>query len=71
MGTLQEIEQAIDRLPQDEVFALSEWLQQRIDFQWDKQFEGDVEAGRLNAVAQKAIEEHRANNSKNFPGDAE
>lgn len=71
MGTLQEIEQAIDRLPQEQVFALSEWLQQRVDAQWDQQFESDVESGRLNDIAQKAIEEHRAGNSKTFPGDAE
>jgi hypothetical protein len=71
MSTLQEIERAIDRLPRDQVFALSEWLTQRTDYEWDKQFERDVESGRLAAAARKAIEEHRAGNSKDFPGDAE
>ena len=71
MGTLQEIEEAIDRLPREQVFALSDWLQQRVDKQWDRQFETDVASGRLNAVAQKAIEEHWAGISKRCPGDAE
>lgn len=71
MSTLQEIEQAIDRLPQEQVFALGEWLQQRLDAEWDRQFERDVKTGRLAAAARKAIEEHRAGRSRDFPGDAE
>ncbi|MCH7224942.1 hypothetical protein [Haloferula sp. A504] len=71
MGTLQEIEEAIDRLPKDQVFALGEWLQRRIDAQWDQQLEDDVEAGRLNKVAEEALSEYRAGKSKSFPSDAE
>ncbi len=71
MGTLREIEEAIDRLPREQIFALSEWLQQRVEAQWDHQFEADVESGRLNDMAQKAIAEHRAGKSKVFPEDAE
>jgi hypothetical protein len=45
------------------VFALNQWLQERIDYEWDRQFEQDVASGRLDAAAQKAIEDHRAGNS--------
>lgn len=71
MSTLQEIEKAIDQLPREQVFALGEWLLQRIDYQWDEQFEGDVASGRLAQAAEKALKEHRAGNSRDFPGDAE
>lgn len=71
MSTLQEIEEAIDRLPRDQAFELNEWLQQRLDDEWDRQFEGDVKAGRLASLAQKAIAEHRAGKSKEFPGNEE
>lgn len=71
MSTLQEIEAAIEGLPRDQVFELGEWLQNRIDEEWDNQFENDVKTGRLNAVAERALEEHRAGKSKNFPGDGE
>lgn len=70
MSTLQEIEQAIDRLPPDQVFALGEWLRQRLDDRWDTQFESDVKSGRLTSAARNAIEEHRAGRSRDFPGDA-
>ena len=70
MSTLQEIEAAIDRLPEDQVFVLGEWLQQRLDDQWDAQFERDVKTGRLASAAQRALQEHRAGNSTDFPGDA-
>jgi hypothetical protein len=71
MSTLQEIEKAIDRLPRDQAFELSEWLQQRLDDVWDRQFESDVREGRLTGIAEKAIAEHRAGKSKEFPGNEE
>jgi hypothetical protein len=69
MSSLEEIEAAIIRLRREEVFALNTWLQQRIDEAWDQQFEADATSGRLAQAARKAIEEHRAGNSMDFPGD--
>jgi hypothetical protein len=56
MSNLQEIEQAIERLPRSEVFALGEWLAARINAEWDEQFESDVHGGRLDEAARRAIE---------------
>lgn len=67
MSTLKEIEQAIDQLPRSQAFKLGEWLDRRLNDDWDKQFESDVTAGRLDKVAQEALEEHRSGNSKSFP----
>lgn len=71
MSTLEEIEEAIDRLPRDQAFKLGEWIQQRLDDQWDRQFEDDVKLGRLASVAENAIAEHRARKSKDLPGNGE
>ena len=67
MIALHEIEQAIDQLPRRQVFKLGEWLQQRLDSQWDAQFEDDVKNGKLDFIAHEALAEYRAGKSKPFP----
>ncbi len=67
MSTLQEIEQAIDKLPRGEAYELGAWLERRLDDKWDRQIERDVASGRLDKLAQQAIREHRAGNSTSFP----
>jgi hypothetical protein len=69
MSTLEEIEEAIERLPPEKVFELGDWLQQRIDDQWDKQIEADISSGRLSSIAAHAIAAHRAGNSQKFPAE--
>ena len=71
MSTLEEIEEAIDRLPRNQAFELGEWIQQRLDDEWDRQFEDDVKSERLASVAERAIKEHRAGKSKDLPGNGE
>ena len=71
MGNLTEIEAAIERLPREGAFTLGEWLRQRLDDEWDREFEEDVMAGRLDSLAQRAVDEHRAGKSIPFPPDAE
>lgn len=67
MSTLEEIEDAIERLPPEKVFELGDWLQQRIDDQWDGEIEADINSGRLSDIAAQAIAAHRAGHSKEFP----
>lgn len=57
MDTLLEIEEAIGRLPKDQMMALVERLEQRVAEEWDRKFERDVTGGRLNEVAQRALAE--------------
>jgi len=71
MSTLEEIEEAIGRLPRKEVLELRDWIQERIDREWDRQFAEDVESGRLKEAAAAAIAEYRAGKAKDFPGDEE
>ncbi len=70
MQTVTEIEDAIGQLPRVEMFELIERLESRVGDAWDLQIEEDVRAGRLDAIAQQAINEHRAGHSTIFPADA-
>jgi hypothetical protein len=70
MQTITEIEDAIGRLSEDEMFMLVERLESKMADTWDRQIEGDVRSGRLNKIAQLALAEHRAGRSSPFPSDA-
>lgn len=70
MQTVTEIEDAIGRLPESDMFKLIERLENKAGDAWDSQFEKDVRGGRLDAVARKALKEHRAGRSSTFPEDA-
>ncbi len=71
MDSLLEIEEAIDRLRQDQIMALVDRIEQRVADEWDRRFEQDVNSGRLNEVAQRALAEHRAGQSTPFPAHEE
>jgi len=69
MGTVEEIEAAIERLPRDQFFRLVSWLRDRFADEWDGEIEGDVKAGRLDGFAREAIAEYRAGQTTPFPPD--
>lgn len=69
MSSVQEIEQAIQKLPREEIFRLREVIQHRFDDAWDRQFADDVELGLLDELAAAALAEHRAGKSTRFPRD--
>lgn len=50
MSTVQEIEAAIQRLPDAEVLALVDRLRERHAEAWDRQIEADATSGRLDAL---------------------
>jgi hypothetical protein len=57
MSTLQEIEQAIGQLPPQDLATLRTWFAAFDAENWDRQFEADVKAGRLDALGRQALEE--------------
>ena len=71
MSTLAEIEQAIEKLPREELFQLTGWLSSHFSDAWDRQIEEDIRAGRLDNLAAEAIAEHRAGQSLPLPVDEE
>ncbi|HEX4131291.1 MAG TPA: hypothetical protein VHZ24_14720 [Pirellulales bacterium] len=54
MGTLQELEQAIRQLSGEERAAFRAWYAEFDAAEWDRQFEADVSAGRLDWLADEA-----------------
>jgi hypothetical protein len=59
MGTVHEIEAAISKLSRQELVALRDWFSQFDSAAWDKQFEEDVAAGRLDGLADEALADLR------------
>lgn len=60
MDTVEAITNAIAALPPEQVAQIRAWLDERAEAEWDKQIEQDEAAGRLNALAERALAEHRA-----------
>jgi len=59
MSTVAEIEAAISKLSRQELVAFRDWFKEFDAEAWDKQFEQDVKAGRLDALADEALRDLR------------
>ena len=59
MSTVEEITAAIQHLPADDVARVRAWLAEFTEQLWDEQIERDERAGRLDALIDKALDEHR------------
>jgi hypothetical protein len=59
MSTVQEIEDAIRKLPDNDLVALRAWFAEFDAAAWDVQFERDVAEGRLDALADEALRDAR------------
>lgn len=55
MNSVQEIERAIIQLPKPELQVLRGWFDEFEAEMWDQEFEEDVNAGRLEFLAQQAL----------------
>ena len=64
MTTIQEIEQAVSRLTPAELRRFREWFEKFDATAWDKQFEKDAKAGKLDQAANHAIADFREGNYK-------
>ena len=60
MSSVEQIEAAILSLPPEEFRRLSDWLTELDQHRWDEQLERDVAAGRLDALAAKAVADYEA-----------
>lgn len=59
MDSLQEIESAISKLSANELAAFRVWFAEFDAEIWDRQFEEDVAAGRLDKLAERALQHLR------------
>ena len=49
-----ELENAVQKLPPDELAQFVSWFEHFVADQWDKQIESDILTGRLDHLAAKA-----------------
>ena len=58
MGKVENIERQIKELSETELAEFREWFTAFDAEAWDRQFEADVRAGKLDALAEKALKAH-------------
>ena len=63
MRKVEDIERQIRDLPPDEFSELCRWIAELDAEAWDAQIDADVRAGRLDALAEKALAAHAAGRS--------
>ena len=64
MSKVEAIEQQIEKLSADELAAFRRWYAAFDTEDWDRQFEADVKAGRLDALADQALRAHSTGQTK-------
>jgi hypothetical protein len=63
MSTVEEIESAIQNLSLSELAVLRNWFESVDAAAWDQQFEQDVVQGKLDSLADEALNEFNAGRS--------
>ena len=64
MSKIEAIEEQIEKLSPDELAAFRRWYASFDADIWDRQFEADVKAGKLDTFAEKALRAHTSGQSK-------
>lgn len=66
MGKVEKIEQQIRELSPEEMAKLREWFVEFDAEAWDRQFEADVRAGKLDALGEQALKAHTSGKTTKF-----
>ncbi len=59
MSKIEEIEAAIESLPEDEYVRLRRWFSEKDWEKWDRQIEADSESGKLDFLIGEALDGKR------------
>ena len=57
-------EKVVSNLPPGELAKFRAWFEKFDAIKWDRQFEEDVRAGKLDALAHQALEDYNKGNCK-------
>jgi hypothetical protein len=57
MTTIKEIEEAVAKLPKPDLDEFRSWFEKFDAELWDKQFEEDVQSGKLDQLADQALKD--------------
>ena len=66
MSTVKDIELAVRKLTEKELSSFRAWFAEFDAEAWDKQFEQDVAAGRLDKLADEALDDLREGRCTNL-----
>ena len=58
--SIEQLESAVSGLAPAELARFSQWFEEFMAEQWDRQIEQDVSAGRLDAALKRADDHHEA-----------
>ena len=56
MSKMEELEKAIDALPEEEYIQLRQWFSEKDWHKWDQQIAADSKSGKLDFLLQEALE---------------
>jgi hypothetical protein len=63
MSKVNDLERQIEGLSAEELATFRQWFAEFDAETWDRQFEADARAGKLDSLAQRAREAHAAGKS--------
>jgi len=63
MSKVEELGKQLEKLSPAELADFRRWYAEFDARVWDRQFEADVKAGKLDALAEKALRDHAAGKS--------
>ncbi|MEW6173533.1 MAG: hypothetical protein AB1510_10805 [Bacillota bacterium] len=61
---MREIEKAVSGLTPQELAKFRAWFEEFDTAAWDKRFEEDVKAGKLDTIAERAVSDFKKGNFK-------
>ena len=64
MSKVKDLEQQVQALSPEELAQFREWFLEFDWAVWDRELEQDVRAGKLDAMAEKAIQDYKAGKTK-------
>lgn len=63
MGKVKDIENQVKGLSREELATFRQWFARFDVAAWDRPFDADVKAGKLDTPAQRALQDHAAGRS--------
>ncbi len=67
MMNIDDLQAAVSRLSPEKLVHFSEWFEEFLADQWDRQIEADILAGRLDAARKQADEDFEAGRCTPLP----
>ncbi len=64
MTKIEALEREVENLTREELAAFREWFLEYDAEAWDREFEHDAAAGKLDKFAAEVLEEHRQGKTK-------